>query len=128
MAEDLVSSLERSLQSCITLLGVDSLEKLKSQNIDNKAGVEAAISRFLECAKQLEEDFLKKQAYVRVQHPDESLKQEISQLRMEIKQKEEVLGKLSEKVSNWTKVVDDLQRKQKLETDLANGIMPNFPS
>lgn len=47
---------------------------------------------------------------------------------MEIKQKEEVLGKLSEKVSNWSKVVDDLQRKQKLETDLANGIMPNFPS
>ncbi|KAK3741848.1 hypothetical protein QZH41_018847 [Actinostola sp. cb2023] len=86
-------------------------------------GVEAAISRFLECAKQVEEDFIKQQAYARVYHPEETFKQEICHLKMEIKQKVDLLSKLSEKISNWTKVVDDLQRKQRAETDLANGVI-----
>jgi hypothetical protein len=38
-------------------------------------GVDAAITRFLESAKLVEEDFIKKQAYARIHHPQETLKQ-----------------------------------------------------
>ncbi|XP_031551712.1 mediator of RNA polymerase II transcription subunit 28-like [Actinia tenebrosa] len=126
MADDVASSLEYSLQACISLLGVDVLDKGKGQQcIDNKLGVEAAITSFLESAKLVEEDFIRKQAYVRVHHPQETLKQEISHLKTEIKQKEDILSKLSEKVDYWTKILDELQRKQKAEIEamLTTGAM-----
>lgn len=52
-----------------------------------------------------------------------SFLQEITHLRTEIKQKEELLSKLSEKVTNWSKVNDELQRKQKAETNISNGVI-----
>lgn len=56
-----------------------------------------------------------------------SIYQEIIHLRTEIKQKEELLSKISEKVANWSRTMDDLQRKQQTEVDISNGTA-NIPN
>ncbi|XP_074615574.1 mediator of RNA polymerase II transcription subunit 28-like isoform X2 [Acropora palmata] len=74
--EDLVTALESSLQACVSLfLATDNVEKGRELDNANTHGVEANIKRFLEAAKMLEADFLRKQMYSRVNHPEEVTKE-----------------------------------------------------
>lgn len=51
------------------------MEKGRELDNANTHGVEANIKRFLEAAKMLEADFLRKQMYSRVNHPEEVTKE-----------------------------------------------------
>ncbi|EDO42775.1 predicted protein [Nematostella vectensis] len=123
MADDLVSSLESSLQSCVSLLlSNEGIEKGQHHN-DNTKGVEFTITKFLKNAQALEADFLNKQMYIRLNQPQETTKQEVGHLKTELAQKEELLNKLSERVDYWNKILDDLQRKQ-TEIEAADRKIP----
>lgn len=111
--EDLVSALESSLQTCVSLLLVtDNLEKDGEKMNVNKSGVEASIIKFLEAAKSLEADFLRKQMYSRVNHPQEVTKEEVDKMRAELVQKEELLTRTREKVAMWANRLQDLETRQ----------------
>ncbi|XP_068708775.1 mediator of RNA polymerase II transcription subunit 28-like [Montipora foliosa] len=120
--EDLVSAFESSLQACVSLsLVADNVEKDREFDDGNKHGVEACIKRFLESAKLLEADFLRKQMYSRVNHPQEVTKEEVEKLRAELTQKEELLAKTRERVAIWIEALRDLETKQ-LRVRLADMI------
>ncbi|XP_020612704.1 mediator of RNA polymerase II transcription subunit 28-like [Orbicella faveolata] len=111
--EDLVSALESSLQTCVSLLLVtDNLEKDGEKMNVNKSGVDASIIKFLEAAKSLEADFLRKQMYSRVNHPQEVTKEEVDKMRAELAQKEELLTRTREKVAMWANRLQDLETRQ----------------
>jgi len=111
--EDLVSTLESSLQACVSLfLVTDNVTKDGEMAEANKSGVETCIKKFLESAKTLEADFLRKQMYSRVNHPQEVTKEEVEKMRVELAQKEELLTRTRDKVSMWTNSLQDLETKQ----------------
>ncbi|CAH3125359.1 unnamed protein product [Porites lobata] len=111
--EDLVSTLESSLQSCVSLfLVTDNVEKDGKMVDVNQSGVEACIKRFLDSAKSLEADFLRKQMYSRVNHPQEVTKEEVERMRAELAQKEELLKRTRERVAVWAHAFQDLETRQ----------------
>ncbi|PFX32359.1 uncharacterized protein LOC111320957 [Stylophora pistillata] len=111
--EDLVSTLESSLQACVSLLLVtDNVEKEGDKTNINKSGIETSITKFLDASKAVEADFLKKQMYSRVHHPREVTQDEVDKMRAELVQKEELLARTKEKVASWANVLQDLETKQ----------------
>ncbi|KAL9982408.1 hypothetical protein ACROYT_G004445 [Oculina patagonica] len=111
--EDLVSALESSLQTCVSLfLVTDNVEKDGDKTNVNKSGVEACITKFLEAAKALEADFLRKQMYSRVKHPQEVTQEEVDKMRAELAQKEELLTRTKDKVGLWANALQDLETRQ----------------
>lgn len=77
----------------------------------NTHGVEANIKRFLEAAKMLESDFLRKQMYSRVNHPEEVTKEEVEKMRAELAQKDELLTKTRDRITVWTNALQELETK-----------------
>jgi len=94
------------------LLVTDNLEKDGEKMNVNKSGVDASIIKFLEAAKSLEADFLRKQMYSRVNHPQEVTKEEVDKMRAELAQKEELLTRTREKVAMWANRLQDLETRQ----------------
>ncbi|XP_029208976.2 mediator of RNA polymerase II transcription subunit 28-like [Acropora millepora] len=111
--EDLVTALESSLQACVSLfLATENVEKGREMDNANTHGVEANIKRFLEAAKMLEADFLRKQMYSRVNHPEEVTKEEVEKMRAELAQKDELLTKTRDRITVWTNALQELETKQ----------------
>ena len=86
-----------------------------------KAEIDNKITKFTDLARQMETFFLQKQFLLYAHKPELHLKDESTELRQEIQRKDELIRKHNERLSQWLKMLQDLQQQQR------STVGPNAP-
>jgi len=83
-----------------------------SHTQDNKeelrTDAEQNVSKFIEVAKQLETFFLQRRLQLSVIKPDQLVKEDSNELKLEITRKDELIKKHYEKINVWLSMLADL--------------------
>lgn len=75
--------------------------------------VEQTLLRFIDLARQMEAFFLQKRFLLSALKPEMNVKEDISELRLELARKEELLKRHYEKIAVWQNLLADLQSYSK---------------
>ena len=101
-----VDEFEQAFQACTAILGSNGVNHTHDSE-EVKASVDQTIQRFLDSAKALESLFLQKRLYLSVHRPEQSLTEEINDLKAELAKKELVLQRFHEKLDQWKIILSD---------------------
>lgn len=100
---------EEAFQNCLL-----SLTKLEANTGTNKEEVELEVqkttNRFIDVARQMEAFFLQKRFLVSTLKPDQLIKDENQDLRIEIQRKEALLNKHYSRLEEWKSCLSDIQQ------------------
>lgn len=96
--------------------------------------VEQTLLRFIDLARQMEAFFLQKRFLLSALKPEMNVKEDISELRLELARKEELLKRHYEKIAVWQNLLADLQSYSKSPAQSTPGSssvppspIPNIP-
>ncbi|KAK7494977.1 hypothetical protein BaRGS_00013856 [Batillaria attramentaria] len=120
-----ISDLEKAFQDCITIL--TSQEHFSpNESEETKLSVENTIQKFLDAARQTEAFFLSQRLRLSVQKPEQLLKEDIQDLRLELERKEKLVEKHHERLQMW---INLLHRPKAPPTPSgsASGSQQSFP-
>lgn len=106
---NLMDEFEEAFQNCLL-----SLTKLEANTGTNKEEVELEVqkttNRFIDVARQMEAFFLQKRFLVSTLKPDQLIKDENQDLRIEIQRKEVLLNKHYSRLEEWKTCLSDIQQ------------------
>lgn len=106
---NLMDEFEEAFQNCLL-----SLTKLEANTGTNKEEVELEVqkttNRFIDVARQMEAFFLQKRFLVSTLKPDQLIKDENQDLRIEIQRKEALLNKHYSRLEEWKGCLSDIQQ------------------
>lgn len=106
---NLMDEFEEAFQNCLL-----SLTKLEANTGTNKEEVELEVqkttNRFIDVARQMEAFFLQKRFLVSTLKPDQLIKDENQDLRIEISRKEALLNKHYSRLEEWKSCLSDIQQ------------------
>ncbi|XP_075145695.1 mediator complex subunit 28 [Haematobia irritans] len=106
---NLMDEFEEAFQNCLL-----SLTKLEANTSTNKEEVELEVqkttNRFIDVARQMEAFFLQKRFLVSTLKPDQLIKDENQDLRIEIQRKEALLNKHYSRLEEWKGCLSDIQQ------------------
>lgn len=93
--------------------------------------VEQTLLRFIDLARQMEAFFLQKRFLLSALKPEMNVKEDISELRLELARKEELLKRHYEKIAVWQNLLADLQSYSKSPAQCSstpgNSSVPQSP-
>lgn len=106
---NLMDEFEEAFQNCLL-----SLTKLEANTGSTKEEIEfeaqKTIDRFIDVARQMEAFFLQKRFLVSTLKPDQLIKDENHDLRIEIQRKEALLNKHYSRLEEWKALMSDIQQ------------------
>uniref|UniRef100_A0A1A9X1J3 Mediator of RNA polymerase II transcription subunit 28 n=1 Tax=Glossina brevipalpis TaxID=37001 RepID=A0A1A9X1J3_9MUSC len=106
---NLMDEFEEAFQNCLL-----SLTKLEANTGSTKEEIEfeaqKTIDRFIDVARQMEAFFLQKRFLVSTLKPDQLIKDENHDLRIEIQRKEALLNKHYSRLEEWKACLSDIQQ------------------
>ncbi|KAJ8957604.1 hypothetical protein NQ314_006530 [Rhamnusium bicolor] len=109
---NLVDEFEEAFQHCLNVLTKE--EAVPTSDKDEiKVEVEQTTLRFIDLARQMEAFFLQKRFLLSALKPEMNVKEDISELRLELARKEELLKRHYEKIAVWQNLLADLQSYSK---------------
>ncbi|XP_072393246.1 mediator of RNA polymerase II transcription subunit 28 [Diabrotica undecimpunctata] len=109
---NLVDEFEEAFQHCLNVLTKE--EALPTSDKDEvKVEVEQTTLRFIDLARQMEAFFLQKRFLLSALKPEMNVKEDISELRLELARKEELLKRHYEKIAVWQNLLADIQSYSK---------------
>lgn len=76
---------------------------------DVRTEVEQTTLRFIDLARQMEAFFLQKRFLLSALKPEMVIKEDVSELRLELARKEELLKRHYDKIAVWQNLLADLQ-------------------
>ncbi|XP_012535949.1 mediator of RNA polymerase II transcription subunit 28 isoform X1 [Monomorium pharaonis] len=115
---NLVDDFEESFQQCLSILtkdeglgnsGTGASGGLTVDKDEGRAEMEQATMRFIDLARQMEAFFLQKRFLLSALKPELLVKEEISELKLELQRKEELIKKHNDKIAVWQNMLTDLQ-------------------
>nr|XP_039320206.1 mediator of RNA polymerase II transcription subunit 28-like [Saimiri boliviensis boliviensis] len=113
----LVDELESSFEACFaSLMSQDYVNGTDQEEI--RTGVDQFIQMFLDIARQTECFFLQKRS---VQKPEQVIKEDVSELRNELQQKDTLVQKHLTKLRHWQQVLEDINEQHKKPADSPQG-------
>jgi len=89
-----------------------------------RTDAEQNVSKFIEVAKQLETFFLQRRLQLSVIKPDQLVKEDSSELKLEITRKDELIKKHYEKINVWLSMLADLPSAAALPGPGINEALP----
>ncbi|XP_011863941.1 PREDICTED: mediator of RNA polymerase II transcription subunit 28 [Vollenhovia emeryi] len=116
---NIVDEFEESFQQCLSILTKD--EGLGNSGTgafggglmvdkdEGRAEMEQATMRFIDLARQMEAFFLQKRFLLSALKPELIVKEDISDLRVELARKEELIKRHNDKIAVWQNMLSDLQ-------------------
>jgi len=103
-----VDKLESAFMSCLAAITKeDTLTNVDKDEI--RVDADQGISNFIEQARSMDGYFLKKRLEIAAQKPELIVKDDASELRIELFRKDELLKKNYEKINHWQSILADLQ-------------------
>uniref|UniRef100_A0A8C2LEN3 Mediator of RNA polymerase II transcription subunit 28 n=1 Tax=Cricetulus griseus TaxID=10029 RepID=A0A8C2LEN3_CRIGR len=98
----LVDELESSFEACFTFL----------------VSQDYCIQKFLDIARQTECFYLQKSLQLSFQKPDQVIREEVSELRSELQQKDALVQKHLTKLRHWQQVLEDINVQPKKPAEI----------
>ncbi|KAI4457329.1 mediator complex subunit 28 [Holotrichia oblita] len=109
---NLVDEFEEAFQHCLNVLTKE--EVVPSTDKDEiRVEVEQTTLRFIDLARQMEAFFLQKRFLLSVLKPEMIVKEDISELKLELSRKDDILKRHYEKIAIWQNLLADLQSYSK---------------
>lgn len=109
---NLVDEFEEAFQHCLNVLTKE--EVVPSTDKDEiRVEVEQTTLRFIDLARQMEAFFLQKRFLLSVLKPEMIVKEDISELKLELARKDDILKRHYEKIAIWQNLLADLQSYSK---------------
>lgn len=117
---NLVDEFEEAFQSCLNVL---TKEEPTMEKDEIKVEVDHTILRFIDLARQMEAFFLQKRFLLSALKPELVVKEDITELRMELVRKEDLIKRHYDKIAVWQTMLADLQgwAKSSAPSGLPNG-------
>ncbi|XP_047391052.1 mediator of RNA polymerase II transcription subunit 28-like [Sciurus carolinensis] len=116
----LVDELKSSFQVCFaSLVSQDYVNGTNQEEIGT--GVDQCIQKFLDIARQTECFFLQKRLQLSVQKPEQVIKEDVSELRNELQQKDALVQKHLTKLRPWQQVLEDINVQHKKPAEVPQG-------
>ncbi|XP_044761477.1 mediator of RNA polymerase II transcription subunit 28-like [Coccinella septempunctata] len=112
---NLVDEFEETFQYCLNILTKEEAVSVAEKE-EIKVEVEHNTFRFIDLARQMEAFFLQKRFLLSSLKPETIIKEDISELRLELARKEEILKKHAEKIAVWQNLLSDLKNYNKTST------------
>ncbi|XP_072025839.1 mediator of RNA polymerase II transcription subunit 28-like [Amphiura filiformis] len=107
----LVDELQQSFQGCFSsLVAQDHLNVLDTN--ETRAGVDQSVQKFLDASKEIENYFLQRQLLLSVTKPEQAIKDEIDELRQELKRKDALIERHTAKLNQWLQKLDNPPHQQ----------------
>jgi hypothetical protein len=97
---------ENAFQSCVTAL-TNSTTNYPHDPEEVKTTADQTVQRFLDSAKAMECFFLQKRLHFSVHNPDQLVKEDIDDIKIEIQRKDIVIHKFQEKLQMWQRMLSD---------------------
>ena len=101
-----VDEFENAFQSCITAL-TSPTTNYSHDPEEVKTSADQTVQRFLDSAKAMECFFLQKRLYLSVHRPEQLVKEDIDEIKIEIQRKDAVISKFQEKLQMWQAMLSD---------------------
>uniref|UniRef100_A0A8D2CQN3 Mediator of RNA polymerase II transcription subunit 28 n=1 Tax=Sciurus vulgaris TaxID=55149 RepID=A0A8D2CQN3_SCIVU len=116
----LVDELKSSFEACFaSLVSQDYVNGTDQEEI--RTGVDQCIQKFLDIARQTECFFLQKKLQLSVQKPEQVIKEDVSELRNELQQKDALVQKHLTKLRHWQQVLEDINVQHKKPAEVPQG-------
>uniref|UniRef100_A0A5F4W9X6 Mediator of RNA polymerase II transcription subunit 28 n=1 Tax=Callithrix jacchus TaxID=9483 RepID=A0A5F4W9X6_CALJA len=116
----LMDELESSFEACfVSLVSQDYVNGTDQEEI--QTSFDQCIQMFLDIARQTECFFLQKRLQLSVQKPEHVIKEDVSELRNELQQKDTVVQKHLTKLRHWQQVLEDIHEQHKKPADIPQG-------
>jgi len=100
-SESLVDRMQDAFINCITPLITDESSHGINYQDETRPSIDHAITKFFDLARETEAMFLKQGASVAAENPEAVLKQEIEELNVELRHKDEVLNRYQSLLKQW---------------------------
>ncbi|KAL3283498.1 hypothetical protein HHI36_006638 [Cryptolaemus montrouzieri] len=129
---NLVDEFEEAFQHCLNVLTKEEAVPTTDKE-EIKVEVEQTTLRFIDLARQMEAFFLQKRFLLSALKPEMVVKEDISELRLELARKEELLKRHYDKIAVWQNLLADLKSYTRspvqgnIGTSVNNGIIPQSP-
>ncbi|KAL0609621.1 Mediator of RNA polymerase II transcription subunit 28 [Plecturocebus cupreus] len=121
----LVDELESSFEACFaSLVSQDYVSGTDQEEI--RTDVDQCIQKFLDIARQTECFFLQKRLQLSVQKPEQVTKEDVSELRNELQQKDALVKKHLTKLRHWQQVLEDINVQHKKPADIPQGSLASL--
>lgn len=105
---NLVDEFEETFQHCLYVLTKEEAVPTTDKE-EIKVEVEQTTLRFIDLARQMEAFFLQKRFLLSALKPEMVVKEDISELRLELARKEELLKRHYDKIAVWQNLLADLK-------------------
>merc|ERR1712071_209595 len=121
----LVDEFEEAFQGIIHgFTKEDGVPHTQDNKEELRTDAEQNVSKFIEVAKQLETFFLQRRLQLSVIKPDQLVKEDSSELKLEIARKDELIKKHYEKINVWLSMLADLPSSAALPGPGINEALP----
>ncbi|XP_060523722.1 mediator of RNA polymerase II transcription subunit 28 [Cylas formicarius] len=117
---NLVDEFEEAFQSCLNVLTKEEAIPATDKE-EIKVEVEQTTLRFIDLARQMEAFFLQKRFLLSALKPEMNVKEDVSELRLELARKEELLKRHYEKIAVWQNLLADLHSYAKSPAQTGNA-------
>ncbi|XP_033125469.1 mediator of RNA polymerase II transcription subunit 28-like [Anneissia japonica] len=101
--KNLAEEMENAFKGCLSnLVGQEHFNIV--DNMEVKTGVEQAVNKFLEVAKETETYFLQKRLLLSNSHPNQLVREECEELQNELRRKDLLIQKQMRRLQDWQRV------------------------
>ncbi|KAK9880185.1 hypothetical protein WA026_010058 [Henosepilachna vigintioctopunctata] len=121
---NLVDEFEETFQYCLNALTKEEAISL-GENDEIKVEVDHTTFRFVDLARQMEAFFLQKRFLLSALKPEMVIREDLSELRLELARKEEILKRHIDKVSMWQNLLNELKGYSKNFFQDCTGLLGN---
>lgn len=105
---NLVDEFEEAFQHCLNVLTKEEAVPTVDKD-EAKVEVDQTTMRFIDLARQMEAFFLQKRFLLSALKPEITVKEDITELRLELARKDELLKRHYDKIALWQNLLADLQ-------------------
>ncbi|XP_058790175.1 mediator of RNA polymerase II transcription subunit 28 isoform X1 [Phymastichus coffea] len=110
---NLIDEFEEAFQHCLNLFSIDDASEyftngFKTVEIEKKLDVDQVTHRFIDLARQVEAFFLQKRFLLSALKQELIIKEDVTDLKIEIVRKEELIKKHYEKILTWQNLLSEM--------------------
>ncbi|XP_050533413.1 mediator of RNA polymerase II transcription subunit 28 [Daktulosphaira vitifoliae] len=121
---NLVDEFDEAFMSLLEIISKEDETFTPVDKEEVRVDIDQCTIRFIDIARQLEAFFLQKRFLLSALKPEMIIKEEISELRLELARKDDLIRRHYEKISVWQNLLADLQQVAKSPAQNTMGQSP----
>lgn len=101
-----IKEFEDAFATCVGLLANTNCQQ-SNEGDELKLSVEQCAQKFLDKARELETFFVQKRYQITSQRPEQMVYEDLSDIKMEIARKDQLIERFNEKINHWQNILSD---------------------